>query len=691
MIHIKDNLIHLHNDHISLVFTIENNRFLMRYLGKSIRHYHQSMNMSHYKREFNTQHEGFEKEVSFDDLPFAYPIAGHGDYRIPALQVSVNETAFCDLYFKAAHILEHKPSLPHLPSARDGECLEIILEDPYFHFEVHLYYTLYPEGIITASAALMNHDQDLIIHNIQSVSLDLPADDYQLNSLYGVHAKEANIQEITLPHGITKLSSSRGCSSPNTCDFAALISPSQVIALTLAYSGNFSIQFDRDSFGKVRAQVGINSDTLNWHLGRHESFYTPEAIINIASDIDEMTQQFHTFFKQRLFSTRHHERYVLLNSWEAMYYDVSMQRISEQVEIAQDLGIELFVLDDGWFRKELSSHHSMGDYKVNKDKLPLGISGVADLVHAHGMKFGLWFEPEAIGKISQLIREHPEYVLQTPGYPLTEGRHEYLLDLSQKDVQEHIITMLSGYLDTHQIDYIKWDMNRPMTDAGTGEKAHRYILGLYKILEETTSRYPEVIFEGCASGGARLDPGMLYYMDQNWSSDNTDAHDRYTIERGLSLLYPPATLGAHVSTIPNHQTMRLTPWESRFHMSCLFNLGYELDLAKLSDQEKAQMKEDIAFYKSFRYWDADLIQCDQGFEWVKKDQSEAIVMIYRPLYNPLQYQRRICIKGLDRERDYCEKQSQKLYGGDELSQLGISLPLVRSDFYTVLLHFIAVG
>lgn len=691
MIDITNDIIHMHNDHISLVFTIENKRLLMRYLGKPIRHYHQSMNLQHYKREFNTQHEGFDPKVSFDDLPFVYPVAGHGDYRIPALQVSVNGTAFCDLYFKSAKLLNHKPALPHLPATRDGECLALVLEDPYLHFEIHLYYTLYPEGIITASAMLVNSDQDLTIDHIQSVSLDLSADSYQLMSLYGLHAKEANLQEVPLPHGITRLSSTRGCSSPHTSDFAALISPHQVIAITLAYSGNFAITFDHDSFGKVRMQAGLNSDTFSWHLAPHERFYTPEAIINIASDIDTMTQQFHTFFQEHLFSPRHHERYVLLNSWEAMYYDVSMTRILKQVEKAQELGIELFVLDDGWFRKGLSSHDSMGDYQVNTNKLPDGITGVAKLVHAHHMKFGLWFEPEAIGKISQLITDHPEYVLHVPGYTLTQGRHEYLLDLSRQDVREHIMTMLSGYLDTHQIDYIKWDMNRPMSDVGSGEKAHRYILGLYEILEEITSRYPEVIFEGCASGGARLDPGMLYYMDQNWSSDNTDAHDRYTIEQGFSLLYPPKTLGAHVSTVPNHQTARLTPWESRFHMACLFNLGYELDLTQLSDQESAQMKKDIAFYKSIRYWDARLIQCDQGFEWVKKDQSEAVIVLYVPLYNPLLSQKRYRIKGLNPQLDYYDVQTQKYYGGDELYQIGLSLPLVREDFHTVLIHLKAIG
>lgn len=506
---------------------------------------------------------------------------------------------------------------------------------------------------------------------------------------------------------VQALGSRYGSSSPRhqpfwaVLDLAATETSGAVYGCMLVYSGNFNGVVEQDAFGAVRAQIGLGDESFAWILAPGESFKTPEALLTYSGrGLNGMSQNFHTALRRHLLPPRWRSvtRPILLNSWEGMYYDVSLEKIETQARLAKELGMELFVLDDGWFRKGNDSRSSMGDWTCNTTKLPGGIEAAADLAHGLGLKFGLWFEPEAVSRDSDLYRAHPDWILQVPGLEPREGRHEYLLDLGRAEARQYLLEVLHRYLGTGKIDYIKWDMNRPMTDAASialpaerqGEVPHRYILGLYKILREITESYPEVLFEGCSSGGARLDAGMLAYFAQNWTSDNTDARDRTDIQAGFSLLYPPEVLGAHVSITPNHQTGRTTPLETRFAVARLFNLGYELDLNHCPAEERAAIAAQVAAAKEERSWlmqgtfwrHAVARPGDRMMSVVSADRSRCLAVIFRTLYDPLGEQAAFKFCGLDPARDYRDTETGKVYGGDELMEAGLTLPLCKQDFVT---------
>ena len=700
MITINNGIIHLKNSHLSYVLEILDQKYILqRYIGTPLRHYHGSF-MSYYKRSYNTEHDVSIQNASFDDLPFLYPHLGHGDYRIPAVEVEANHRRHCELLVKEVNILKEKKKLPGLPSLKShgkSETLEVVYEDQHIGLEVRQYITLYENlGILSFSASFKSFKEPIILHNTQSVSLELPSKDYQVMTMYGLHAKEGNIQKAPLNTGIFQIESTRGSSSPQMHPWMALISGKDVYAMHFIYSGNYCGRVEKDSFGKVRMQMGLHPSMHTWHLDRGEEFYTPEVVVNYSHQgIEGMRMNFHELYRHHLLPQSQELPPVLLNTWEAMYYDVSLSKIEEQAKQASQAGIELLVLDDGWFRRENNSHNSMGDWVCNTSKIPGGIKKAAEIVKSYGLKFGLWFEPEAISKNSDLYTQHPDYALSVEGYEPTLGRHEYLLDLSREDVQNYLIDMLDSYLSTGLIDYIKWDMNRPMTDVCScisqysTEVAHRYILGLYHVLEVITSRYPDVLFEGCSSGGARFDPGILCYMQQNWASDNTDALDRSVIQSGFSLLYPQSVIGAHISAVPNHQTGRITTLKTRFDIAKLFNLGYELDLTKCTEEELDAIKKQIEEYKECReetlYGEFHAIRCDDnhvGWEVISCDRKHVYVVILSRFYNPLTSQKYFQLSHLDDESDYRECMSQKVYGGDELQHIGLCVPLDQGDFQT---------
>lgn len=463
---------------------------------------------------------------------------------------------------------------------------------------------------------------------------------------------------------------------------------------------------EKDQFGNVRAQIGIHPDSFKWELKPGDTFASPEAVLNYSNTgLNGMRYNFHWLYQQHLIPKRFEEktRPVLLNSWESMYYDVTMEKIDEQADLAKAAGIELFVLDDGWFRKGNDSRSSMGDWICNEQKLPGGIAAVADVIHKKGLQFGLWFEPEAVSEDSELLRHHPDWALHIPGYQSVKGRHEYLLDLSREDVREYLFKTLDFYLKDGKINYIKWDMNRPLTDVNSAclgvqqkeEISHRYVLGLYDILERITEKYPDVLIEGCSSGGARFDPGMLYYVPQNWTSDNTDAFDRATIQRGYSLLYPQITMGAHVSIIPNHQTGRSTSLDARYQVARLFNLGYELDLTKCSEEERKEIADQIQEYKEQRGWLQKGVLSylevpnENYIAWsvVSVTGEECEVIIMQKLFDPRYSHGRIHLCGLHPEWDYKDESTGQIFGGDELMEIGVSLPLIKRDFHTFAFHF----
>ena len=718
---LEDHIVHISNSKISYVMEVIDGKYLIhRYFGKTIRKYRGTGIPLYFKRGYNTSHRCSVENVSFDDFPFEYPVRDSGDYRIPAISV-VTESGIrhADFRFEEWRVLPDKPSLPGLPSiiAKEGgaETLEVVCRDETAELKLYLYYTILPDiGVLMRHQKLENTgDRPICIENIQSMSLELPAKEYDCLILYGTHAKEANRERFPLHHGVQRIESVRGSSSPQYQPFAALLDPGTtetsgtVYGFQLIYSGNFLAQIEKDQFGNIRAQMGLHPDMFSWELKPGESFCTPEAVLNYSHNgLNEMSQNFHRLYREHLIPAEFvgKVRPVLLNSWEAMYYDVSLEKIKEQVIIAKKLGIELFVLDDGWFRRGNSSHDSMGDWICNEKKLPGGIRKAAELVHSYGLQFGLWFEPEAVSPKSDLYQLHPDWVLGVPGYPNTEGRHEYLLDLTRSEVRDYIKNILDSYLREGFIDYIKWDMNRPLTDVysqahkdgNSKETSHRYILGLYEILEWLKTSYPKVLVEGCSSGGARFDPGMLYYVPQNWVSDNTDGYDRAVIQSGFNLLYPQEVMGAHVSITPNHQTGRTTSLRTRFQTARFFNLGYELDVTKCTEEELKIISEQISQYKTEREFFSNGILYrhevpDQNYlMWSCVGETECQAITYQKFFNPLCSHGRFRLLGLDPDADYYETTTDRVYGGDELMEIGITVPLVKEDFYVFDIHLIKI-
>lgn len=715
--HQDPQIIHIRNKKISYVIEIVDGKYPMhRYFGKSIRKYRGTGVPRYFKRGYATEHDLSIPRASFDDLPFEYPLRGHGDYRIPAFEIKQeNGISYADLTFTGLKITDGKPEIPGLPSitasGSEAKTLEITCEDDRAGLRVTLYYTVIgEEGVILRHQKIENTGtQTLKLENAQSLSLELPARDYDFFSLYGTHAKEANRFRFRIHHGIQKTESVRGSSSPQHQPFFVLVSPDtseekgEIYAFHLIYSGNFLAQAECDQFGNVRAQIGIHPDTFCWELLPGETFHTPEAVLNYSTDgLNGMSHNFHTLYRRHLFpgTFAGKERPLLLNSWEGMYYDVNLDKIAEQSALAKELGMELFVLDDGWFRAGNDSRSSMGDWTCNEKKLPGGIRAAAEIVRKNGLKFGLWFEPEAISRKSRLYETHPDWALHVPGYPMTEGRHEYLLDLTHEDVRTCLKEMLDSYLKEGMIDYIKWDMNRPLTDVSSallpaekkGETFHRYILGLYDILGWLKDTYPNVLVEGCSSGGARFDPGMLCYVSQNWASDNTDAFDRTVIQSGFSLLYPPEVIGAHVSITPNHQTGRTTPLDTRYQVARLFNLGYELDLTKCTEEEKDAIRRQTAEHteERSRFLDGTFyrhnVPNDNYVMWSAVTKTECLAVIFQKFFEPLCSHGSFRLLGLDPEGDYMDTESQKVYGGDELMQIGVTVPLVKEDFHTFVIH-----
>lgn len=716
-----NSLVHMSNSKMSYIIEVVDNKYLVhRYFGRKIREYHHFGEPHYYKRGYNTTHNISIENASFDDVPFEYPVRGQGDFRIPAISI-MQETGIehIEPVFSSWRILDKKPSINGLPSITDEEnsteTLEIICEDNQAKVRLYLYYSFFEnKSIIIRHQKVENYgEQTLYIQNIKSASLELKKQPYDFISLYGTHAKEGNINRFQLHQGIQKIESVRGSSSPQHQPFFALLSQDtkenygEVYAFHLIYSGNFSGEVEVDQFGNIRSQIGINKDMFCWELKPNEYFETPEAVINYSCQgLNGMSQNFHWLYQYNLLPKTYakKERPILLNSWESMYYDVSLEKIDQQSDLAKQVGIELFVLDDGWFRDGLTSLSPIGDWKCNENKIPGGIKKVADLIHNKGMKFGLWFEPEAISQGSQVLKEHPDWILQVPEYEVVEGRHEFLFDLSRIEVQDYLKQMFVTYLKDGDIDYIKWDMNRPLTNVNSlsleknkkGEISHRYILGLYEVLNFIKTNYPNVLIEGCSSGGARFDPGMLYYVSQNWTSDNTDALDRLIIQSGMSLLYPPIIMGAHVSITPNHQTGRTTPLNTRFQVARFANLGYELDLNLLSEEEMKEVALQIESYKK----DRELIQKggfyrhdisdDNYVMWsiVSKDKTECIMMIFQKHYNPLSYRTQFKNPYLNENDNYIEVYSNQVIGGDELLNIGISLPVVKEDYHVFNYHLI---
>ena len=572
------------------------------------------------------------------------------------------------------------------------------LQDELTEVEVQLFYTIFADWpVIARSSKVINQGREACyLESLASLSLDLPDADYNWLQLSGAWARERHIKERPLQQGIQSIESTRGISSPHHNPFVALKRPETtefsgpVLGTALVYSGNFLIQAEVDTYDVTRLQLGINPFGFEWKLAPGQSFTSPEALLVYSErGLNGMSQVFHQLFRRRLARGywRERARPVLINNWEATYFDFSENQLLELAEKAQAVGVELFVLDDGWFGQRTNDRAGLGDWFANPERLPRGLGSLAGRIHGLGMQFGLWFEPEMVNKDSQLYRTHPDWLLAVPDRQPHHGRNQFVLDYSRPEVVDEIFERLSAIIEEAQLDYIKWDMNRPLTDVFSdawpadqqGEIFHRYVLGVYDLYERLISRYPSLLFESCSSGGGRFDPGMLYYAPQAWTSDDSDAIERLKIQYGTSLLYPLSSMGAHVSIVPNHQTNRLTPLKTRGNVAFFGSFGYELDLNQLSPEELAEVRKQIAFYKRHRelihngtfYRLQSPFKGDGQTAWmvVSQDQNSALLGTFKALNQVNRSHQRLQLKGLAADKVY--RLEGRAYTGAELMRVGL--------------------
>ncbi|EMT45526.1 alpha-galactosidase [Anoxybacillus flavithermus] len=706
---------HLQTKESSYIFCVlKNGQLGHLYYGKKVNH---RDNFSHLFQLPNEPvgnatflYKG-DQTFSLEVIKQEYPSYGTTDFREPAFHIWYEDgSRITQFVFQSYEVLKGKPKLEGLPATyvddeNDAATLIVTLCDKRTGIKLQLQYSVFEhENVITRSARLINNGKHSVaIERMLSAVVDYPDSQFEMVHLDGAWIRERHVTSRVLQKGVQFIDSKRGTSSSQHNPFFALKRKDttehigEVYGFSLVYSGNFIGGVEVDHYDVARAFIGLNPFDFRWILHPNESFQTPEVVMVYSSNgLNGMSQTYHRLYASHLVRGlwRHRPRPILINNWEATYFQFDEEKLLAIADAAKDLGIELFVLDDGWFEGRNDDTTSLGDWRVDQNKIPNGLSSLAERINEKGLQFGIWIEPEMVSEKSRLYEAHPDWVLKAPNCStVSHGRNQYILDLTRKDVRDYLYETISHLLKSANITYVKWDMNRNMTEVGSasieanrqGEVAHRYILGLYELLERLTYTFPHVLFESCASGGNRFDPGMLYYMQQGWASDNTDAFERIKIQYGTSLVYPISSIGAHVSAVPNHQTGRVTPLETRAHVAMFGAFGYELDATALTAQEKQQVKEQILFFKQHR----KLLQygtfyrllspfegTDAAWMVVSDDKKEAIVVFYRLLAKPNPPFVRLHLKGLDVSFKYevkMEKQTQVLYG-DELMHIGLFIP-----------------
>lgn len=700
---------HLYNQEISYIIKIlDNDQPGQLYYGKRLTHREDFGHLFEYAmRDMSPYAFEGNSTFSLENIKQEYPTFGCGDMRFPAYEIErENGSHVVEFVYKEHKIYNGKPKLEGLPatyveSDDEAQTLELVLEDASIGTKIILLYTIYEAfPVITRSVRFeCDSDEKITLLSAMSACVDLPDKDYEMIDLAGVWARERHVRRHKLDYGIQSIYSMRGCSSYQFNPFLALARENadefqgQVYGFSLVYSGNFLAQTEVDNYDTARVLMGIHPNGFKWTLGKGESFQTPEMVMVYSeAGLNGMSQAFHKLYRTRLArgTWRDKVRPILINSWEAFYFDFDAPKLLGLADAAADLGMELFVLDDGWFGKRNDGTSSLGDWYPNEEKLKGTLKELAEKINAKGLKFGLWIEPEMTNKDSDLYRAHPDWLLAEQGKRICHSRNQYVLDFSKREVREYIGDMLENLLAEVPISYIKWDLNRTFSEVFSngndreyqGKVCHKYVLGVYELYERLTSRFPHVLFESCASGGARFDPGMLYYAPQGWTSDDTDAIERLKIQYGTSMVYPVSCMGSHVSASLNHQTNRVTPIETRADVAYFGTFGYELDLLKLGEEDKAEIRRQIAFMKEKR----DLIQkgtfyrLKSPFEgnetaWmiVSEDQKKALVGYYRVMQPVNVGFKRLKLKGL--KENTCYKVSGYDYDcyGDELMQVGMIL------------------
>ncbi len=701
---------HLYNKEISyIIHILPNGHVGNLYFGKKIDPYKTYNHLFEgiYRPLAAYVYEG-DNKFSLQNTRQEYPTFGLSDFRKGAFLIKQeNGSEISDFKYESHKIIEGKLKLKGLPQTyvenkEDATTLEITLLDEVIKSKLKLYFTIFEDrAVITRSASFFNlSNKSINIEKAMSFNLDLPDSNYNMIQLNGAWGRERHVYDRSIKEGTQGFYSLKGASSAEFNPFLALRRPNtdefsgEVIGFSLVYSGNFMAEIDVDTYNQTRIMMGIHPERFSWPLNLNEEFYTPEVVI-VYSDkgLNYMSQVYHSLYRECLMrgKWKNSVRPILLNSWEALSFSIDEEKIKELATNASKLGVELFVLDDGWFGKRNNDNAGLGDWTVNKEKFPNGLNEIIEYINKLGMDFGIWIEPEMVNKDSELYRSHPDWIIHDPNRKPSHTRNQYTLDFSRDEVVDHIYNQIEKLLSDYNISYVKWDMNRYITECYSKDKGanlqgtvyHKYILNVYKLYDKLTTRFPDILFESCSSGGARFDPGMLYYAPQTWTSDNTDAMERIKIQYGSSLVYPLISMGSHVSESPNQQVFRETALETRANVAYFGNLGYELDVNKLSDNEKEEIKKQIQFYKENR----EVFQFGEFYRiknpynnnisaWMVKSNDEETIILgcYKLLNHANEGKERVKLFGLDKNGDYkLSYPYEKEFKGDELMNVGISM------------------
>ncbi len=658
-----------------------------------------------------------------DTFPVEYPGHGEGDYREGCLRVRTKAGhSAVGIHYRSHQILDEKPGLCGLPASFAGneKCQTLVLtcEDEVLGLEVELLYSVFEkEDVITRSVRVTNKgSEDLYLTKVYSACLDMDDRGYEWLSLHGSWARERQIERRKLGYGKQSVGSIKGESSHQEHPFIAWMEPQttqtqgEVYAMHFVYSGNFVAQIEKTQFESIRVVMGINQEDFCWKLNVGEMFTAPEVVLTYSAEgMGRMTRNLHDFYRDHMIRSKytHSKRPILINNWEATYFDFNTEKLLSIARRAAELGIEMLVMDDGWFGHRNDDSTSLGDWFVNEEKITGGLKYLVDEVNKLGLKFGIWMEPEMISPDSTLYQEHPDWAIAIPGRTPVLSRNQYVLDLSRKEVRDYVYEMISNILHSANIAYVKWDMNRQLADMGSyalpadrqGELYHRYVLGVYELQERLITEFPDLLLENCSGGGARFDPGMLYYSPQIWCSDDTDAVERLKIQEGTALMYPLSAIGAHISVCPNHTVGRNTPFETRGNVALAGTFGYELDITKIPQEDQEMIPKQVEMYHKYNdlvregdYYRIASYRENHEFDCylvASKDKKEVLVTFVQVIGRPNYHSRCIRLQGLDPEKNYRLEGTEQVFGGDALMRAGMPVENLWGDAQSRLYHFIA--
>lgn len=714
MIKVQDQLFNIIAGQFSLILGVHHGYVTVKHLGGAIDEYRQSNPLVEKDHAFSGGPYSDDRTYSPDTQRHVVGQLGRSDFRQPSVIIEHHQNQVTDFKFESAEVLKEFDGPKGLPMPRltaESEILHLQLIDEVASLKLHLYYVTYPEYSTIGQFTKIENigDETVNVHKLLSAMIDLPNGQYDLMTLQGYYGMERKVVRQPLQQGLIEIGSIRGSSGHGQTPALILLDHltqeeyGEALSLQLMYSGNFEAFAQTNQLGELRLGIGINETQFSYDLAPGASFDTPFVIYqHTYQGLNALTQLSHQFIQAQILPQPHQYqlRPILINNWEATYFDFNSKKLKAIAKQAAEVGIELFVLDDGWFGKRQNDLSSLGDWVVNTEKLGGELSELIDYVHDLGLQFGLWIEPEMISEDSDLYRQHPDWVIQVPGRSHTYSRSQLVLNLANPEVVSYLKATFDELLANHKIDYIKWDSNRNISDVGNGstyldtmKQSHQYVLGLYELASYLTNKYPNILFESCSGGGGRNDLGMMAYFDQTWTSDNTDAIERLNIQYGSSMLFPAIHMGAHVSAAPNHQMKRMTSLNTRGHVAMMGNLGYELDITSMTEAQLMKVSQQVATYKTIRpviqlgkqvrlMNPLDSSNQPQNYTAVQHYNDETVVLTVVKVLSTMEKMEPVVkLKHLELNADYqLVGKEHIIYSGAELMYAGISLNFPPGDF-----------